>query len=66
MRYAFPPYGAEKNQPFGNRAKQFTSKMVFSKYVLVKIHGCDKYGRILGDVLLRDDKSLNQELIWAG
>jgi micrococcal nuclease len=56
----------EKGQAFGNRAKQFTSKMVFGKEVLVKSHGCDRYGRILGDVFLPDGRSLNQELIRAG
>jgi micrococcal nuclease len=56
----------EKGQAFGNRAKQFTSKMVFGKNVLVKTHGCDKYGRILGDVFTPDGRSLNQELVRAG
>lgn len=56
----------EKGQAFGNRAKQFTSDMVFGKEVLVKTHGYDKYGRILGDVFTTDGKSLNQELVRAG
>ena len=56
----------EKGQAFGNRAKQFTSDMVFGKEVLVKTHGCDKYGRILGDVFTPDGQSLNQELVRAG
>ncbi len=56
----------EKGQAFGNRAKQFTSEMVFGKEVLVKTHGCDRYGRILGDVFLPDGQSLNQELVRAG
>jgi micrococcal nuclease len=56
----------EKGQAFGNRAKQFTSQMVFGKDVIVKTHGCDKYGRILGDVFLPDGTSLNQELVRAG
>lgn len=56
----------EKGQAFGNKAKQFTSKMVFGKEVKVKTHGCDRYGRILGDVFTPDGKSLNQELVRAG
>jgi micrococcal nuclease len=56
----------EKGQAFGNRAKQFTSDLVFGKEVLVNTHGCDKYGRILGDVFTPDDQSLNQELVRAG
>jgi micrococcal nuclease len=38
----------EKGQAFGNRAKQFISRMVFGKDVIVKTHGFDRYGRILG------------------
>jgi micrococcal nuclease len=56
----------EKGQAFGNRAKQFTSEMVFGKEVLVKTHGCDKYGRILGEVFMPDGTSLNQELVRNG
>jgi micrococcal nuclease len=56
----------EKGQAFGNRAKQLTSQTVFGKNVMVKTHGCDRYGRILGDVFLPDGRSLNQELVRAG
>jgi micrococcal nuclease len=40
--------------------------MVFGKDVVVKTHGCDRYGRILDDVFLTDGRSLNQELVRAG
>jgi micrococcal nuclease len=56
----------EKGQAFGNRAKQFTSEMVFGKEVLVKTHGCDRYNRILGNVFLPDGTNLNQELVKNG
>jgi micrococcal nuclease len=56
----------EKGQAFGNRAKQFTSQMVFGKDVLVKTHGCGKYNRILGDIFLPDGGHLNQELVRNG
>ena len=56
----------EKGQAFGNRAKQFTSRMVFGQEVQVKTHGCDRYGRILGDVFTLNGRSLNQELVRAG
>jgi micrococcal nuclease len=56
----------EKGQAFGNRAKQFTSQMVFGKEVIVKTHGCDKYNRILGNVFLPDGTNLNQELVKNG
>jgi micrococcal nuclease len=38
----------EKAQPFGTRAKQFTSEMVFGKVVTVKVATRDKYGRTVG------------------
>ena len=56
----------EKRQAYGNKAKQFTSEMVFGKTVTIQDHGVDKYGRTLGDVILPDGLSLNRELIKAG
>ena len=56
----------EKQQPFGQRAKQFTSKLAFGKDVTVKTFSHDKYGRTIGDVILPDDSTLNQALIKAG
>jgi len=56
----------KKKQAFGTRAKQFTSEMVFGKYVTVKEAGRDHYGRTLGDVLLSDGRNLNHELLKAG
>lgn len=56
----------EKRQPFGNRAKQFTSSLVFGKTVTVRGTGRDRYGRTLGVVFLPDGRNLNQELVKAG
>jgi micrococcal nuclease len=56
----------EKKQAFGQRAKQFTSKLAFGNDVLVKTFGRDRYGRTLGDVVLSDGRILNQELVKAG
>ncbi len=56
----------EKRQAFGNRAKQFTSKLVFGKTVTVQVLGRDRYGRTVGVVLLPDGRSLNHELVRAG
>lgn len=55
----------ESGQPFGQKAKQFTSDRVFGKTVTVMEHGQDKYGRTIGDVYL-DGKRLNSELVKAG
>jgi endonuclease YncB( thermonuclease family) len=56
----------EKRQAFGNKAKQFTSHLVFGKDVTIIEHGFDKYGRILGDVILADGQNLNRKLVKAG
>jgi micrococcal nuclease len=56
----------EKRQAFGQRAKQFTLKLAFGKDVTVKTFGHDKYGRTIGQVILPDGKTLNQELVRAG
>lgn len=56
----------EKGQPFGNNAKQATSAQVFALDVTLDIHGKDKYGRILADVLLADETNVNQALVKDG
>ena len=56
----------EKSQAFGQRAKQFTSELVFGKDVTVTVHDTDKYGRTIGEVKLLDGRVLSQELVKAG
>ena len=56
----------EKGQPYGTKAKQFTSEKVFGKTVVVYVRGFDKYGRTIGDVILPGRRVLNQELVAAG
>ncbi len=56
----------EKRQAFGNRAKQFTSNLVFAKTVTVQAVDRDRYGRTVAEVLLPDGRSLNRELVRAG
>lgn len=56
----------EKKQAFGNKAKLFTSRLVFGKTVKVLDKGKDRYGRTLGEVILEDGRSLNHELVRAG
>ncbi len=56
----------EKRQAFGNRAKQFTSKLVFGTTVTVQVVDRDRYGRTVAEVLLPDGRSLNRELVKAG
>jgi len=56
----------ERRQPFGSRAKKFVSSLVFGQTVTVIVRGRDRYGRTIGDVVLSDGRSLNQELVRAG
>ena len=45
----------EKKQPYGTRAKQHLSGLVFGKMVDVNWEKHDRYGRILGTVLAPDE-----------
>src|SRR5438128_138901 len=56
----------EKGQPFGTKAKQFTSSLAFGKGVTVHVKDTDRYGRTVADVILADGRSLNRELVRAG
>jgi len=55
----------ERDQAFGNKARRFTSKMVFRKVVEVQEVDKDSYGRTVAWVFV-DGKSLNKELLRAG
>jgi endonuclease YncB( thermonuclease family) len=56
----------EMGQPFGDKARQFTARLVFGQDVTVHVMGRDRYGRTLGHVILADGRSLNHELVRAG
>ena len=58
----------EKGQPFGTKAKQFTSQLVFGKEVTVKDYGLDnnRFKRTLGEIVLPDGRVVNEELLRAG
>ena len=55
----------ESHQDYGNRAKKFTSDMVFAKQVSVKIMDTDRYDRSVGLVNV-GSISLNEELLKSG
>ena len=55
----------EKGQPWGKKAKQFTSHMILHKTVVVLPEGEDRYGRIIGWVFI-EEINLNKALIRAG
>jgi endonuclease YncB( thermonuclease family) len=56
----------EEAQAFGTQAHTFTGEMVFQRDVTVVVHTTDRYGRLVGEVLLSDGRNLNQELVRAG
>ena len=56
----------EHRQAYGDRSKAFAADLALGKTVTIREHGQDKYGRTIGDVMLPDGRSLNQELLRAG
>ncbi len=56
----------EKSQAFGKASKRAASGLAFGEDVTVQEHGRDRYGRTLGEVILPDDRSLNQEMVRSG
>ena len=55
----------EKKQGFGQKAKKFTSDMVFRQQVKIVAYDTDRYGRTVGMVYI-GKKCLNEELIKNG
>jgi endonuclease YncB( thermonuclease family) len=55
----------ERGQPFGETAKQHLSELVFGKVVSVQGKETDRYGRLVG-VLILDGKDINLEQLKAG
>jgi endonuclease YncB( thermonuclease family) len=55
----------ETKQPFGTRAKQALSEMVFGKQVRVEWQEKDRYGRTLGHIHF-DGKWINLEMVNQG
>jgi endonuclease YncB( thermonuclease family) len=55
----------EKRQPFGKKAKKFTSELVFGKIVEIDPVDTDRYGRNVAFVRV-ENVTLNEELIKKG
>jgi endonuclease YncB( thermonuclease family) len=59
----------ELGQPFGYRAKKAMSNLLFGKYVLVRPHTIDRYGRLVGLVYVEGADAglqmLRQGLAWC-
>jgi len=56
----------EKNQAYGQAAKQFTSDLCFGKLVQLDVANKDRYGRTVGQVTLEDGTSVNKTLVKSG
>jgi endonuclease YncB( thermonuclease family) len=55
----------EKGQPFGQRAKQAASALLFGMDVRIETHGKDKHRRTLGTVF-QGEMNVNQVLVREG
>ena len=57
----------ERGMPFYQNAKRFTSEKCYRKTVkIIHSNEFDRYGRLVGEVILLDGTNLNQELVKAG
>jgi len=57
----------EKNQPFGTKAKQFTSDQIYLKTIKYVVTVKDRYGRSIAMIYYDiDNKYLSAEIIKAG
>jgi micrococcal nuclease len=56
----------EKGQPFGKKAKLFTSTLVYGKEVTIQVIRKDRHGRTVADVVLLDGANVSRELVKAG
>jgi endonuclease YncB( thermonuclease family) len=56
----------EKGQPFGEKSRQFTAGLCFGKVVKAVQKSKDQYRRVVAEVFLPDNTSLNYRLLQAG
>ncbi len=56
----------EMGQAFGRRAKIFIDSLCLGKEVRVVVRGADKYGRVLGEVVLAEGTNLNHCMVREG
>jgi micrococcal nuclease len=56
----------EKDQPFGTKAKQFTSDQIYRKEITYIVTDIDRYGRSIAKIYYDDNKYLSAEIIKNG
>lgn len=56
----------EKSQPFGTKAKQFTSDQIYLKTIKYVVTDIDRYGRSIAKIYYDDNKYLSAEIIKYG
>lgn len=56
----------EKSQPFGTKAKQFTSDQIYRKEIKYVVTDIDRYGRSIAMIYYADNKYLSAEIIKYG
>lgn len=60
----------ERKQAFGSRSRKSLGKLVFSKTVTVKTNKRDRYGRVLGKVLINgidvNKEQIRRGMAWHG
>ena len=56
----------EKSQPFGTKAKQFTSDQIYRKEIKYVVTDIDRYGRSIAMIYYDNNKYLPAELIKNG
>jgi len=56
----------ERSQDFGRKAQQYLIDMAIHQTVRVDFEGRDRYGRIIGEVILPDGRNAGREMVRAG
>ncbi|MXN88780.1 thermonuclease family protein [Pasteurella canis] len=56
----------ERNQAFGQKAKQFLGKLIHKKQVKLAVTGYDQYQRTLAEVYTLQGKNINVAIVKAG
>lgn len=55
----------ERDQPYGQVAKKHLTSLIYGKMVDIKVHGFDRYNRLLGVVYL-EGRNINLEMVESG